>query len=205
MVPGYTDLRLLQLGVRFYDPQVGRFTQRDPSKDGINWYAYVGDDPVNGIDPLGLRLWKIVLPGDARWPQPGRPKGHIGRWDQSCVVVEGALARRAAERHFPGEYGDNGGAKDAFRHCVWACLTRLICGAKCYNGGVLDHENSAATWARGRWDDGTSPMDLANDEMGRKVAGLIGHPYETCEEGCADQFHKGNLYVLPHGAVGGTW
>jgi RHS repeat-associated protein len=55
MVLGSADFRLLQLGVRFYDPQVGRFTQRDPIKDGINWYAYVGGNPVNAVDPDGLQ------------------------------------------------------------------------------------------------------------------------------------------------------
>ena len=34
----------------------GRFLQPDPSgyDDGLNWYSYVGGDPVNGTDPSGL-------------------------------------------------------------------------------------------------------------------------------------------------------
>lgn len=32
------NLDLLQLGVRFYDPESGRFTQVDPVRDGSNWY-----------------------------------------------------------------------------------------------------------------------------------------------------------------------
>ncbi len=32
------DFGLLQLGVRFYDPQLGRFTQQDPIADGLNMY-----------------------------------------------------------------------------------------------------------------------------------------------------------------------
>jgi RHS repeat-associated protein len=45
---------LLQLGARTYWPEIGRFIQQDPAKDGVNWYAYVGDDPLTGIDPEGL-------------------------------------------------------------------------------------------------------------------------------------------------------
>jgi len=41
---------------RYYDPQSGRFLSEDPSdfSGGINFYAYVANDPVNWNDPLGL-------------------------------------------------------------------------------------------------------------------------------------------------------
>ncbi|MEW6429715.1 MAG: RHS repeat-associated core domain-containing protein [Thermodesulfobacteriota bacterium] len=42
---------------RYYDPQVGRFISEDPlGFDGgdLNLYAYVGNNPVMGVDPLGL-------------------------------------------------------------------------------------------------------------------------------------------------------
>jgi RHS repeat-associated protein len=41
---------------RFYDPTLGRFITQDPIglARGINLYAYVGSDPVNWYDPLGL-------------------------------------------------------------------------------------------------------------------------------------------------------
>lgn len=44
---------------RYYDPQHGRFVQRDPIGygDGMNLYAYVGNNPVNRIDYLGLYRW----------------------------------------------------------------------------------------------------------------------------------------------------
>jgi len=50
-------LNLLQLGVRYYDPSVGRFTQQDPIQDGWNWYGYVGENPVTNVDPTGLATW----------------------------------------------------------------------------------------------------------------------------------------------------
>ncbi|MDO8588482.1 MAG: RHS repeat-associated core domain-containing protein [Armatimonadota bacterium] len=49
---------LLQLGVRYYAPEIGRFTQRDPVvTQGSASYSYVGDAPVSRIDPQGLVEW----------------------------------------------------------------------------------------------------------------------------------------------------
>ena len=47
------NLPLLQLGVRFYDAETGRFTQEDSSGDGINWYLYATGNPASFIDPQG--------------------------------------------------------------------------------------------------------------------------------------------------------
>ena len=43
---------------RYYNPYIGRFLQTDPIGygDGINWYAYCGNNPLNFIDPLGLEI-----------------------------------------------------------------------------------------------------------------------------------------------------
>ena len=40
---------------RSYDAEAGRFLQQDPAGmiDGANMYAYVGNNPVNGVDPSG--------------------------------------------------------------------------------------------------------------------------------------------------------
>jgi RHS repeat-associated protein len=59
---GFTGQRYEpELGVyafpyREYNLHAMRWMTVDPVKDGANWYQYVGSDPVNYVDPLGLAL-----------------------------------------------------------------------------------------------------------------------------------------------------
>lgn len=44
---------LIYMRARYYDPQTGRFNSEDPSKNGLNWLVYCGDNPVNQVDESG--------------------------------------------------------------------------------------------------------------------------------------------------------
>jgi RHS repeat-associated protein len=46
---------LVRFGARDYDPEIGRWTTKDPIRfdGGMNWYGYVGGDPVNLVDVTG--------------------------------------------------------------------------------------------------------------------------------------------------------
>ena len=51
---------------RYYNPYIGRFLQTDPIGygDGINWYAYCGNNPLAFVDPSGLVTVAFYNPKD---------------------------------------------------------------------------------------------------------------------------------------------
>ena len=53
----------IYLRARYYSPNHGRFTQLDPARDGLNWYAYCANNPIMFVDPWGL-LIELVGTGD---------------------------------------------------------------------------------------------------------------------------------------------
>jgi RHS repeat-associated protein len=53
-----TQTNLIQMGVRPYDPLIGRFLAVDPVEGGsLNNYDYAGQDPINAYDLDGSRCW----------------------------------------------------------------------------------------------------------------------------------------------------
>ena len=93
---------------RAYDPDLGRWLSRDPIKDaelreGVNLYGYVGNDPSDGVDPLGL--WKAY----GNWCGPDWTGGR----------------RDVFNRHRLGFYSPPIDGLDA------ACVKHDICYYKC--------------------------------------------------------------------------
>jgi len=72
---GYTGqqyiagLGLYYYKARWYSPTMGRFLETDPIGygDGVNWYAYVGNSPVNFTDPSGEWGAALLAAGRVAW------------------------------------------------------------------------------------------------------------------------------------------
>ncbi|MCG8403019.1 MAG: RHS repeat-associated core domain-containing protein, partial [Firmicutes bacterium] len=72
----FTDdsTQLIYYGYRYYSHSMGRFLNQDPlgEQGGLNLYAFVGNDPINAREYLGLS----ELRGDWHWWRDGL--GHSG-------------------------------------------------------------------------------------------------------------------------------
>lgn len=65
-----TDTELYYLNTRYYDPELGRFITIDGIEylnpetiNGLNLYAYCGNNPVSNVDPNGNDFWSWFLGG----------------------------------------------------------------------------------------------------------------------------------------------
>jgi RHS repeat-associated protein len=71
----YTDSEtsLLYYGYRYYSPSMRRWISRDPieEKGGVNLYGMAGNDLIDRVDPLGLRVTVAPPPPQVEIPIPG--------------------------------------------------------------------------------------------------------------------------------------
>ncbi len=90
---------------RYYSAALGRFLQPDPIgyADGLNLYAYVGNDPLNFIDPWGLAArstsWDLanIFPEGAPIVTIGRTFGALAAYAQGVTTGDEILTSVALE------------------------------------------------------------------------------------------------------------
>lgn len=156
---GYTgqtwlpELGLWYYKARIYSPKLGRFLQTDPIgyQDGMNWYNYVGSDPVNFSDPMGLGAGDIVVTGwkkiiadraaiNAFFDDASRAAGLTdgqGIYDADADIVVTANCRKGVSCKPKIEYEDA-------RRQELACLTYTPGGAA--GGGIYCGLKTSQEW-----------------------------------------------------------
>jgi uncharacterized protein RhaS with RHS repeats len=92
---------LIYFNARYYDPLTGRFLTEDPSRQGVNWYAYCGDNPINRVDMNGKDYGDVgnqygVSASQAINP-PGQQHGGAGEANRTAADVQRDIARMKAQ------------------------------------------------------------------------------------------------------------
>jgi RHS repeat-associated protein len=117
---------LLQLGARYYWPEVGRFVSQDPIRDDASLYVYADGNPVASSDATGLRsmsarcrhLHKLVEGQEGTASGPRLCRG------LNQLLVR--LAHECGDHDLDTAYREGRCKKEAFGRCMEDCMRPFI-------------------------------------------------------------------------------
>ena len=159
------ELGLYYYKTRIYSSRLGRFLQADPIgyDDGMNWYNYVGGDPVNQTDPSGTAKWE--------WSCAGNCGG--GYWNTGV----GGLGTPTQQKEWAGDTGfswDPAGARPATFNEVadWIAAHHGYTQQFSDGSGKWVHVNGLVLISGSNiYNIGTEPRQLTSADLGPVLGG----------------------------------
>ena len=165
-------------GRRYYEPELGRWLNRDPVAEGggLGLYGFVENEPVGQVDLLGL----------------------LNRWELAwCIDHPGCCcqasdSKRLTDAEMTRRYGSIGGqgetVENAVKHCAWMCYVASLSAcepADAYLLGWAHEEGQPARRAHSR------AMDIHNNSIGANIGGA---DLESCFDNCEWRAMAHELY-----------
>ncbi|WP_261570663.1 hypothetical protein [Frankia gtarii] len=144
------------MGVRLYDPNLGRFLQTAPEPGGSdNAYDYAHQDPYNTFDLDGDRF-HFKRPKWVNWKNAARVGGFAGFG--ACVflsagvctgvgLVTAVVSARASAGRFTGSGFRKAALTNGVTNTLWAGIGWGLSGTRLGNLGVRYSRHGARTWS----------------------------------------------------------
>ena len=96
---------LYYFNARWYDCELGRFTTQDPARDGVNWWAYCGGNPITFVDPTGMSIDDWQDNGDGTWTVKSEGAKLWDVWGADSYDVTGLTEEEARNIHVGDTFG----------------------------------------------------------------------------------------------------
>ena len=96
---------LYYFNARWYHCELGRFSSQDPARDGMNWWAYCGGNPITMKDPTGMSIddWQDNGYGTCTVKSEGAKLWDV--WGTDSYDVTGLTEEEARNIHVGDTFG----------------------------------------------------------------------------------------------------